>query len=122
MLRELLRRARRAVAAQVVRARAHHAPVGRELARRERGILELGDAHREVEAFLDHVHVAVGEAERELHLRVARGEARDQRRDVLVAERGGQRDAQDALRLAAAGGDRGVGFLDLRRGCGVQVS
>ena len=92
---------------------AHHAAVGRELARGERGILQLGDAHREVEAFLDHVDVAVGEAERELDLRVAGGEIGHQRRDVLVAEGGGQGDPEDALRLAAPGRHRGVGLLDL---------
>src|SRR5688572_29105224 len=53
---EVLRRAGRAVALEVRGARAYHAAVRRKLARGERGILEVGDADRDVEAFLDEVH------------------------------------------------------------------
>ena len=59
---ELVGRARRTVTAQIVGARANHAPVGRELARRERRIGELRDADRHVEAFLDQIDRAVREA------------------------------------------------------------
>jgi hypothetical protein len=98
---------------QVRRARAHHAPVGRDLARGERRVLELGDAHREVEAFLDDIHIAVGQAEREAHVGIARDELRHQRRDMLVAEGGGQRHLEVALRIGAARRHGRVGLLDL---------
>jgi hypothetical protein len=91
-----------------------HPAIGREPARGEGRVLELGDAHREVEAFLDDVDAAIGQTERKTHLWILRGECRDARRDVLVAERSGQRDAQHALRLDSSRGHRGVRLVDLR--------
>jgi hypothetical protein len=76
--------------------------------------LELGDPHRDVEAFLDHVHAAVGEAEREAHFSDGARRIpgiRGARREV--AERRRQRDAQHALWLHAPGSNRRIRFVDL---------
>ena len=83
---ELVRRLRRAVAPEVLGARADYAAIGRELARRERGVLELGDAHSEIEPLFDEIDGAIREAERQLDLRVALREARHERRNLLVPE------------------------------------
>src|SRR5258708_7252448 len=110
---EVARRARRAEAPQIAGARAYDAPVRRKLARGERGIGERRDADGEIEAFLDDVDVPVRKAQGELNVRITGGEARHERRDVLVAERGGQRDLQRAARLDLARADGGIRLLYL---------
>jgi hypothetical protein len=71
---------------KVLRRGARHEARLAELARHQ--VLRSGgaDAHREVEAFLDQVHHAVGERDVEAHLRVLGEEVRDRRREVAYTE------------------------------------
>ena len=80
MLRQVLRRARRPVRREVGRAGADHATIWGELAGGERGVPQVRDADGKIESFVHDVDVAVRKAERELHLRITRGERGDERR------------------------------------------
>ena len=93
--------------------RADDAAIRCEPARGERRVTQVGDAHRDVEAFVHHVDIPVGEAERKLNLRIALGEFRYERRDVLVAEGCGQCHLECAPRFHAARGDLRICLLDV---------
>ena len=75
-----------------------HAVVRREPARHEAGILEIGDADREVEPFADDVDERVGEHEVHGEVGMAVEEGQQMRRDVQAAERRGRGDPQHAAR------------------------
>ena len=96
---------------QIRRRRAEDARVGRDATRDERGIFQLADADREVEAFADDVDERIGDMHVELDLGVARQEIVDVRRDVQAAEGGRHRDLQQAARLGVAAADEVLRFL-----------
>ena len=86
-----------------------------QLARDEARIDEAPDADRQVEALLDEIDEAIGEREIDVHLRVAREELGEERRDVALPEDHRHRHAQACIALedlarkrclAGAGGRR----------------
>jgi len=99
---QLLRRGRHAMPVDIGRCRAKHAVVHRDLASDEVRIDQRTDADREVVAGADEVLHLVAEIDADAHARIAREEFRQQRREVLAAERGRHGHAQGARHLAAA--------------------
>src|SRR5450755_3946774 len=81
MLREILRRARRAVVREIGRARTDHAPIRRELARDQRRILELAEPDPDVDAVAHEIDDVFAEAELERDRRIRRAEFWNRRRE-----------------------------------------
>jgi hypothetical protein len=70
MVRELVRRRRRAVFREVRRCGAEHATIGRELERDEAGVDRFGDPYGDVDALVKKIDLLDGEVEIDRHLRV----------------------------------------------------
>ncbi len=90
---------------------ADHAVVRGDLARDQRGILQLADADGEVEALADDVDEIVGELHIELDVGIAGEEGADIRGDVHAGEDRRHRDLQQAARLGVAAAHEVLGLL-----------
>ena len=106
MPRQVRRGSRRAVATQVVRARAIHAARRADRHGDERGVAQPPDAHRHVDRFLQQVDDPVEEQKVDLHRRMPGEELVGRGRYVEAAEQDRRRDAQPALRRDSAGRER----------------
>ena len=103
--------ARRAVRGEVRGRSAGHPVDVRDRPRDERRIVrERHRAHRAVDAFLDEIHRAVGDHELELELRMAREEAGQRGKELLVDERVRDARAQPPARRAMRAGERVLGL------------
>ena len=98
---------------EVGRARDDDPLVGRERDADEAGVVELTDAHRQVEAVVHDVGEPIAQVERRGHLLVGRDEGGHERRDMAPAEARGRRDPHVAARLDAAERHRGLGIGDV---------
>ena len=110
---EILRRLRLAVAIEVRRCRAAHDARRADQAPDEILAAGVAHAHREVEAFLHDVDDAFRELDVEAHLRVARGERRDRRREMARGEGRRAREPQRAARHDRRRRDGDLGLLEI---------
>ena len=111
MVAQLLRGLRRAVPRHVTGAGAHDAAHAADLAGDQVRLWQRADAHGQVEAVLDQVHLAVAERNIELHLRVGLRVGADDRREPVLAVRERDRHPQHALRRARHVASHLLGFL-----------
>src|SRR5688572_6616307 len=85
-----------AMPAQIIGAGAEDHAMARQLAGDEAGVRQPADADREVEAFIDHVDIAIVQRQIELDLWIASKEIAYRRRDMEHSEAHGRADSQAA--------------------------
>ena len=113
MLRELLGRARLAVAREIVGRRAADELRAADPARDEILPADESDPHRGVESFVDEIDDAVGQLDVEAHLGKARGEFGDRGREVVRAEGHAAGEPQRPARRDGAGARRRLRLLEV---------